>query len=196
MRAMLLERAATMLRARDPITLRSLVDGTGVSTMAVYTHFGGMEQLWQWLRQEGFTLLAARLAAITPPRDPVEHLATLAVAYLQHALDHPDLYRVMFDTTVDLPDPQAADDTLDFLVEAAARAVTAGRFADREPAHVLATRTWVVGHGLASLVATGPLPDDTLGLAPGLLESVFVGFGDDPRRCRTSIRRAWRTPPA
>ena len=41
-RTLLLERAAHMLRTREPLTLRSLVAGTGVSTMAVYTYFDGM----------------------------------------------------------------------------------------------------------------------------------------------------------
>ncbi len=53
-----------MLRTRQPVTLRALVAGTGVSTMAVYTYFGGMDGLWKALRQEGFTRLAAKLACV------------------------------------------------------------------------------------------------------------------------------------
>src|SRR5689334_2915927 len=94
-RTLLVERAAHMLRTREPITLRSLVAGTGVSTMAVYTHFDGMDGLWKALRQEGFTRLAARFALITPTDDPVRDLTALVAAYLRNALEHPDLYRVM-----------------------------------------------------------------------------------------------------
>jgi len=38
-RTLLVERAAHMLRTSEPTTLRSLMAGTGVSTMAVYTYF-------------------------------------------------------------------------------------------------------------------------------------------------------------
>src|SRR5882757_3108394 len=92
-RTLLIERAAHMLRTREPITLRSLVAGTGVSTMAVYTYFGGMDGVWQALRQEGFTRLAARFAAVATSGDPVRDLTALVAAYLGNALDHPDLYR-------------------------------------------------------------------------------------------------------
>ena len=57
-RVALVERAAEMLARREVVTLRALVDSVGTSTMAVYTHFGGMAGLWRAVRQEGFTRLA------------------------------------------------------------------------------------------------------------------------------------------
>src|SRR5688500_833599 len=105
-----------MLRTREPITLRSLVAGTGASTMAVYTHFGGMDGMWKALRQEGFTRLAGRFATVTTSEDPVQDLAALVASYVGHALEHPDLYRVMFDADFDLEDLGAADATLQHLV--------------------------------------------------------------------------------
>jgi AcrR family transcriptional regulator len=71
--------------------------------MAVYTHFDGMPGLWRAVRAEGFERLGRRIAAARPGRDPVEHLASLGVAYVAHALREPDLYRVMFDAAFDLP---------------------------------------------------------------------------------------------
>ncbi|MGW4502973.1 TetR/AcrR family transcriptional regulator [Micromonospora sp. NPDC004336] len=191
-RALLIERAAHMLRTREPVTLRSLVAGTSVSTMAVYTHFGGMDGLWKALRQEGFTRLAAGLATVATTDDPVRDLTALVAGYLRNALDHPDLYRVMFDANFDLEDAQAADDTLEILVQAAARGRAAGRFrADVVPLD-LATQSWVVGHGLVSLVATGPLPPGTLSHGTLLLTALFTSSGDDPDRCRRSVERGWR----
>ena len=190
-RTQLIERAEQMLRAREPVTLRSLVAGTGVSTMAVYTWFGGMDGLWRALRQEGFTRLDARLAAVEASADPVRDLATLSAGYVATALEHPDLYRVMFDASVDLEDGDAADSTLHRLVDAAARATAAGRFdAGTDPVD-LAVRVWVVGHGLVSLVATGPLPPEALGHAVPLLTAVLVGAGDDPDDCRRSVEAGW-----
>lgn len=182
-----------MLRTREPITLRSLVAGTGVSTMAVYTYFGGMDGVWRALRQEGFTRLAARFAAVAESGDPVRDLAALAAAYVRHALEYPDLYRVMFDAAFDLDDPQAADDTLERMVAAAAQAKAVGRLRADVVSLETAVQTWVLSHGLVSLVATGPMPRTTLDLGPSMLTALLVGAGEDEQRCRASVERGWRT---
>jgi AcrR family transcriptional regulator len=188
-RTVLIERAAHMLRTREPITLRSLVAGTGVSTMAVYTYFGGMDGMWKALRQEGFTRLAARFATVPVSADPVRDLAELIAAYLRNALDHPDLYRVMFDATFELEDLKAADATLEHLVQAAGRGRTVGRFRAGIDPLELAIQSWAIAHGLVSLVATGPLPQQTLAHGIPMLTALYVGVGDDPARCRRSVER-------
>lgn len=190
-RTLLIERAAHMLRTREPITLRSLVAGTGVSTMAVYTHFGGMEGMWKALRQEGFTRLAAGFAALEMSADPVRDLSALVAAYLGNALDYPDLYRVMFDATFELEDLKAADATLEHLVQAVRRAKDAGRFRAGTDPLELAIQSWAVGHGLVSLVANGPLPRRTLDHGAPMLTALFIGEGDRPDRCRASVEQGW-----
>ncbi|GAA3040407.1 TetR/AcrR family transcriptional regulator [Streptosporangium longisporum] len=193
-RSLLIERAAQMLRSREPVTLRSLVAGTGVSTMAVYTYFGGMDGVWKAVRQEGFSRLAVRLATVTVSADAVRDLTALGSAYLSNALDNPDLYRVMFDATFDLEDSHAADQSLHHLVRAAERARDSGRFrGDVDPLE-LATQSWTIGHGLASLVATGPLPRQMLAHGVPLLTALFVSAGDDPGRCRSSVEQGWNLP--
>jgi AcrR family transcriptional regulator len=194
-RSLLLERAAHMLRTRQPITLRSIVAGTGISTMAIYTYFDGMDGLWKALRQEGFSRLADRLAAMSMSSDPVRDLAALGAAYLLNALENPDLYRVMFDEGFALEDAQAADATLRLLVGTVERAKAAGRFRDEVDPPTLATQAWVIGHGLASLVATGPLPRQALAHGLPMLAALYTGAGDDPDRCLRSLRRGWGTLP-
>jgi len=196
-RSLLLDRAAQMLRTRQPVTLRTLVAGTGVSTMAVYTYFGGMDGLWKALRQEGFTRLAAQLAAVKMSADPVRDLAALGAAYLANAMENPDLYRVMFDACFDLEDTGAADETLHRLVRAIDRAKAAGRFRDEVDPLELATQSWTIGHGLASLVVTGPLPHQALAHGVPMLTALFTSTGDEPGRCRRSVEHGWgRIPPA
>lgn len=193
-RSMLIERAAQMLRTREPVTLRSLVSGTSVSTMAVYTYFDGMDGLWKALRQEGFTRLSAKLAAVVPTDDPVHDQTALGTAYMSNALESPDLYRVMFDASVDLEDAAAADRSLHFLVMGAERCIAAGRFRSDVDPRELATQQWMIGHGLASLVATGPLPEAALAHAVPMLAALFVSAGDEPARCRQSVAAAWTVP--
>lgn len=194
-RSLLIDRAAQMLRMREPVTLRSLVAGTGVSTMAVYTYFGGMDGLWKAMRQEGFTRLAAKLAAVSMSADPVRDLAALGSAYLSNALACPDLYRVMFDAGFELEDAEAADETLHRLVSTVERAKAAGRFRDDVDPLELATQSWAVGHGLASLVVTGPLPHQALAHGVPMLTALFTSSGDAPGRCRRSVELGWTSHP-
>ncbi|MEV0643869.1 TetR/AcrR family transcriptional regulator [Phytomonospora sp. NPDC050363] len=190
-RAKLIQRAAQMLRERQPVTLRSLVAGTGASTMAVYTYFGGMDGLWKAMRQEGFGRLAARLAEVPRTEDPVRDLAALGAAYLANALAEPDLYRVMFDAGFELEDPAAADATLHALVEAVERAKGVGRFRTDVDAAGLAVQSWTIGHGLASLVVNGPLPRQALGNAVPMLAALFTSCGDEAAACRRSVESGW-----
>ncbi|SFT51347.1 WHG domain-containing protein [Geodermatophilus amargosae] len=181
-----------MLAAREPVTLRALVEGTGASTMAVYTHFGGMPGLWSAVRQEGFTRLAARLAAVPRTDDAVHDLAALGVAYARTALEHPELYRAMFDAGADLADEAAADASFDRLVAAAARARDEGRLAPGADPRTLATQVWAAGHGLVSLVVQGVLPAEVLApLATGTTVALLAAAGDDIDRCRASVEAAW-----
>ncbi|TDC85056.1 TetR/AcrR family transcriptional regulator [Micromonospora sp. KC606] len=194
-RTLLIERAAQMLRTREPVTLRAIVAGTGVSTMAVYTYFGGMDGLWQATRQEGFTRLAAKLKAAPQTADPVRDLAALGAAYLSNALANPDLYRVMFDAGFELGDPAAADETLHCLVRDIDRAKAIGRFRRDVDSLALATQSWAIGHGLVSLVSTGPLPRQALDHGAPMLTALFTSCGDDPDTCRRSVELGWHPEP-
>lgn len=193
-RRALVERAAQMLARREPVTLRALVAGTGVSTMAVYTHFDGMPGLWRAVRQEGFGLLAEELSAVKPTSDPVRDMVAYGAAYLSNALAHPHLYRVMFDAGFDLEDPEAANESFAVLISCAARATEVGRFrSDTDPAAV-AIRFWAFGHGLGMLVLTGVLPASAIDehVRP-MLTAIFLAAGDDADRCSRSVRAGWRT---
>jgi len=197
-RAALIERAAEMLARREPVTLRALVEDTGASTMAVYTHFGGMPGLWRAVRQEGFTRLAQRLTTVERTDDPVRDLAALGAAYTANAFAAPHLYRTMFDTEAELEDPDAADATFGELVACAARARDGGRFSPRCDPEALATQFWATGHGLVVLALTGVLPGEAVAAhAPAVATALFVAAGDDEETCRRSVRAGWsfRPPP-
>lgn len=190
---MLIERAAELLSRREPVTLRSLLDGTGASTMAVYTHFDGMPGLWRAVRQEGFTRLAQQLATVKTTSDPVCDLVAFGAAYVSHALAHPDLYRAMFDASFDLEDPAAAAASFDLLVSCASRAQQLGRFREETIPGTVATRFWATGHGLTMLVLNGVLPPSAFAdHAPSIATALFIAAGDDEDTCRRSVRAGWR----
>ena len=191
-RLALVERAAEMLAQREPVTLRALVAGTGASTMAVYTHFGGISGLWRAVRQEGFVRLGQRLAEVPATSDPVRDLMALGSAYVDNALAHPNLYRAMFDAAAELDDAEVAARPFQLLITAARRAQDSGRFADHGEPEALATQLWAAGHGLTMLVLTGVLPQETLpDHSRAVAYALFVAAGDEPDRCRRSVAAGW-----
>lgn len=194
-RTTLIEQAAAALFTGEPLTLRRLAAEAGTSTMAVYTHFGGMPGLWQAVRQEGFTRLATALADLEPSPDPVADLMRIASAYTANALASPALYRSMFGTPQGLADSDAADATFAVLADVVGRAVDAGRFdADTDP-QVAATRMWVQAHGLVILVITGALDREALDVhLPALATAIFVACGDNAEDAAASVAAGW-TPP-
>src|SRR5205809_5511935 len=98
LRTALLETAADLIATAGPgsLTLRAVAEEVGTSTMAVYTHFGGMPELRRAVRSEGFASLAAHLARVPAGDDAVADLALLGGAYYDSAAGNPHLYRVMF----------------------------------------------------------------------------------------------------
>ena len=81
---------------------------------------------------------------------------------------------------------------MEYLVQAAGRGRKAGRFRAGIDPLELATQSWAIGHGLVSLVATGPLPRETLDYGAPMLTALFTSMGDEPERCRRSVEHGWK----
>ena len=181
-----------MLARSEPVTLRKLAAAAGTSTMAIYTHFGGMAGLWSAVRQEGFIRLRRRLELVAPSEDPVGHLMALGVAYVSNALANPHLYLTMFDARHDLEDPDAAAATFGVLVAGAARARDEGRFDRATEPEGAAIQLWGMAHGMVMLVLTGALELDRLRVHfPAMSAAGFAGFGDDPQAAHASAAAGW-----
>ncbi|GIE74572.1 TetR family transcriptional regulator [Actinoplanes philippinensis] len=186
-----------MLAEQGPgaLSARSLARAAGTSTMAVYTHFGGMPAVVRAIIHEGFARLAAELAGVPPTADPVTDCAALALAYRRAAHRAPHLYRVMFGATgFELTDENRGIGayTLRVARDAVARCIEAGRFHPAEP-WVLTRRSWCLAHGLVSLELAGFLGDPAAGDADfrAHLTGFAVGAGDDPARAQASIAEAF-----
>ncbi|GAB11227.1 putative TetR family transcriptional regulator [Gordonia araii NBRC 100433] len=192
-RDLLIERAAGMLARREPISLRSVVAGTDVSTMAVYTHFDGMPGLLGTVRQEGFTRLAARLSALTPSDDAVSDVAAAGAAYAESARQSPELYSLMFDGSLPLPDSEAADATFGHLIEAITRAVAAGRFDSSLDPVEFANEVWMFGHGACMLVANEVVTfEQAEPIVTSGLVRLYTAAGDEPAAATRSVEIGWK----
>jgi AcrR family transcriptional regulator len=195
LRRALIEAAARLIANDGPdgLTLRRVADEVGTSTMAIYTHFGGMPELRRAVRTEWFARLTHRLAGVGESEDPVADLVFLGVAYAENATRNPHLYRATFmDVALDEADARAHMATFDVLTRAIERSSAAGRFAPADAAQ-LAFQFWAIGHGAITRQLAGLYsPEEARRFAAGGLLSLFIGWGDDPDAARASLTEAGR----
>lgn len=191
-RTALVETAARLIASEGPdrLTLRRVAEEVGTSTMAVYTHFGGMDELRREVRREGFARLETRLASVDATSDPVADVGVLGWAYYVHATTEPNLYRAMFmEGPVDDVDATVGLETFDQLVAAIQRCLDIGRFRAADPVE-LARQLWAVMHGAVTLQLAGLLdPSEALSCCGTAARNLFVAFGDDPADTAASMGR-------
>jgi AcrR family transcriptional regulator len=140
------------------LSLRAVARRAGVSPSAPYRHFADRDALVSAVAAVGYRELAEGLAAAHPSPSTSDDLAAVAVAYVQFALEHPALFRVMF---VEPCDPSSDER----VVATAAISVYVGNivrhaFPGADP-DALATAVWALVHGLAFLHLDGKLDSST-----------------------------------
>jgi AcrR family transcriptional regulator len=110
----LVEAAIRLLESGGPeaVQARKLAAEIGMSTMAVYTHFGGMSELFEAIVREGFLRFAAHVDAVPETDDPMADFFAKGIAYRDWALKNSQLYRLMFGLTRTTPARIEQDMTL------------------------------------------------------------------------------------
>src|SRR5882757_11417219 len=83
------------------LSLRAVARRAGVSPAAPYRHYADREALVSAVAALGYRELAERLAAAHPSPSTPEQLTSVAVAYVQFALERPALFRLMFGDSCD-----------------------------------------------------------------------------------------------
>jgi len=194
-RADLIEVAARLLaeEGQQALTVRRLAGEVGTSTMAIYTQFGGMEELRRAVRMEGYLRLARHLASVPVLRDPVAELSAVGYAYTFNAIENPNLYRAMFlEGPFEPEEIEVCAGTFQRLVTAVENCTAAGRFRPADSWR-LATRFWTVAHGVISVVLAGLVGlDDAIGDLTAMAIHLSSGLGDDPVAAERSVRRGHR----
>jgi AcrR family transcriptional regulator len=199
-RERLIDAGMRLLNSDGPEALqaRKVAAEIGASTMAVYTHFGGMNGLLEAIVAASFERFGAALDAAPVTDDPMADFFMMGFAYREFALASPQRYRLMFGLaspqlfrapTAEMP---VATATFDQLVTAVGRIVATGRIRADDVVD-LAGRVWSMIHGVVLLEITGEFGHDgralTHILGPMTVD-MFVGMGDDRERAELSIRRA------
>jgi AcrR family transcriptional regulator len=197
--------AALAVLERDgpaAIQARTLVAEIGASTMAVYTHFGGMPKLIDAVMREGLARFAEHTRAVPHTDDPMADLIAGGLAYAEFAMQNPQLYRALFGLTelsgvhkssADVATPwdlAEGVDAISVLVSAVERVIEAGRIRPQEPTSA-ATQILSATHGFVLLAMTGFIdPQGVRDVMAPLTINLMVGLGDTRRRAEHSLAAA------
>lgn len=197
--------AALVVLERDgpgAIQARTLVNEIGASTMAVYTHFGGMPKLIEAVMREGLERFAEHTRGVPQTDDTVADLMAGGLAYGEFAMRHPQLYRLLFGLSdlggvPKLPadagtpwDLVEGIDALSVLVSAVERVIEAKRIRPEAPIPV-ATQILSATHGFVLLAMGGFIgPQGPQDVMVPLAINLMVGLGDTRRRAERSVAAA------
>jgi AcrR family transcriptional regulator len=198
-RARLLDAALRVLEEEGPqaVQARRVTADIGASTMAVYTHFGGMPGLVDAMVREGLMRFAAHVRARPPVDDPLADLFAGGLAYGEFALANPRLYSLMFGLADTKRLPVAADtltteegvDALSVLFDSVERVIAVGEIAEQD-ARAAATQILSVTHGYLMLSIGGFVDEELAGVLEPLAVNLMVGLGADRDRAERALVRA------
>jgi len=194
----------------DALQTRKVAGAAGTSTMAVYTHFGGMQALIAAVADEGLRQFDAALS-MPQTADPVADLFRTGVAYRRYAIERPHMYRLMFGSTSAHGINAPANNVLTLtvaeieqrypsfahVVRGVHRCMAGGRIgasgAAEDDAAVVSTAAqfWALIHGFVMLELAGYYGDGGAAVERvlgSLTVNLLVALGDSPERARQSQR--------
>jgi AcrR family transcriptional regulator len=195
----------------DALQTRKIAGAAGTSTMAVYTHFGGIPALIAAVAEEGLRQFDAAMT-MTPTSDPVADLIATGIAYRRYAIERPHMYRLMFGSTSAHGINAPAHDVLTLsvaeindhypsfahVVRGVHRSMLAGRIApgsssDDATVVAIAAQFWASIHGFVMLELAGYYGAQGSAVRPvlgALTTNLLISLGDSPERVRDSQRSA------
>src|ERR1044072_3925891 len=145
------------------IKARTVADASGLSTMVVYHHFGGIPELIRAVVDGGLRELGWAFAQVRVTKDPVADLVVLALTCRRVARENPHpvyllfglppraTYRPLPDSDVRLSGSSPAfRSAYVHVTDACARLVGSGRVGEAEP-DVIAAQLWSFVHGFVTL---------------------------------------------
>lgn len=154
----LLEAAHRILAAEgaDALTVRRIATEAGMSTMNVYSRFGGKDGVVDRLYIAGFERLFAIIDAVPRTDDAADDVMAMAAAYRSFARAQPTYYGIMFRTAVldYQPSPAASEFALgglDVFTTRVEMAQGRGDITTRYRPGEIAASLWATCHGLVSL---------------------------------------------
>jgi AcrR family transcriptional regulator len=172
----------------DAVTIRSLARRLGLAPATIYSHFRSKNELLGQIALHGFEQLLCTTREATELADVRQAMAEGGRRYLDFALAHPTLYKLMFDEFDIGPyrdDPAVlvpGRALFDVYRDLYARGVAAGCIRAVDP-DVQTLLSWSAIHGFAMLVLSGRLPPPRMPMADlTAIREGFLGFLEDALR--------------
>ena len=205
----LVEAAIRLLAEQGPsaIKARTVAAATGLSTMVVYSHFGGIPELTRAVVDKGFEELAAAFSALPVTDDPIADLAVEALTCRRVARENPHLYDLMFGLStrgsyrpLQATSSAASGQSPAFraayahVAEGCARLVNSGRVRQQDPDGI-AAQLWSFVHGFITLELAETFigfDDPVRQVLLPLGVNISIGLGDARERAEASHRTAAR----
>jgi AcrR family transcriptional regulator len=188
-RKLLFQAAETLLSrgGAEALSVRGVAHAAGTTTRAVYSTFGSKQGLYAALYRESWQALCRAIDALPPIEDPLEALVEAgASGFRSYALEHPNLFRLVFERLVpDIrPGPEdlaASEAALARLSECVQRCADAGLLSDR-PVIEVALQFHAACQGLASTELLGWLTElgDPVELWRRMLRALVRGMAHAP----------------
>lgn len=191
-RLALIETAARLLATEgtEALTTRRIASEVGTSTMAIYTHFEGMDDLRRAVRLEWFTRLFEQLAKVPRTTDPVADLAAQGWAYFFSAIENEHMFRATVrDPLDDAVVATRMAEAFQVLVDSVRRCMDEGRL-DSGDAFQRALQILMMGNGvLVSRLGRFITIEQAIGHFYEMAWSLLTMFGDDADAARASLER-------
>ncbi|MFF7163423.1 TetR/AcrR family transcriptional regulator [Streptomyces sp. NPDC008086] len=199
----LVQAAIGLLAEQGPSALkaRTVASASGLSTMVVYSHFGGIPELMSAVADHGFKELGAAFGRVPVTEDPVADLFAMALTCRRQARENPHLYDLMFGLSTratyrPLPETDrrmsghspAFREAHAHVTAACERLVHSGRVERQEP-EAIAAQLWSYVHGYITLELAEHFVEFEDAVAQVLLPmgvNFAVGLGDQRERAKAS----------
>jgi AcrR family transcriptional regulator len=172
----------------EGVTIRALAQRLGLSSGSIYSHFRSKDELLQQVAAQGFEMLMKEAIGAVEVPDPREAMLEGGRRYLAFAMQHPALYRLMFEE-VDLAQfraeptvPVPGRALYDLYRDLYSRAVESGAIRDIDP-EIQTLIGWSAVHGFAMLALSGRLPPPRMPDAElAQIRDAFLGVMTDAFR--------------
>ncbi|MFJ2241104.1 TetR/AcrR family transcriptional regulator [Streptomyces sp. NPDC087859] len=199
----LVQAAIGLLAEQGPSALkvRAVASASGLSTMVVYSHFGGIPELMGAVADHGFKELGAAFGRVPVTEDPIADLFAMALTCRRQARENPHLYDLMFGLSTratyrPLPDTDrrlsghspAFQEAHAHVTAACERLVHSGRVERQEP-EAIAAQLWSYVHGYITLELAEHFAEFDDAVAQVFLPlgvNFCVGLGDRRERAEAS----------
>ncbi|WP_336622463.1 TetR/AcrR family transcriptional regulator [Nocardia nova] len=189
------------------VKARTVATAAGLSTMVVYSHFGGIPELVRAVVDRGFKELDGAFSRLPVTDDAVADLFAMALACRRVARQNPHLYDLMFglSTRATYRPMGEADLRLSgrspafreahaHVIESCARLVESGRIDAQDP-EVIAAQLWSFVHGYITLELGEHFADFDDAVTQVMVPmgvNLVVGLGGDRATAQASHEKALR----